>query len=68
MLLYNDQDFDNICHKEWFVVLMLAIVGVYCANQHSIHGGTCCIGETHVEFDIGLMKEMNGEEVRCLWC
>ena len=61
MLLYNDQ-------KEWFVVLMLTIVGACCAaDQDSIHGGTCCIGETHVEFDIGLMKEV-GEEVGCLWC
>ena len=42
MLLYNDQDFDkSIGHKEWFVVLMLAIVGACCAaDQHPIHGGT----------------------------
>ena len=59
MLLYNDQDFDrSICDKEWFVVLMLAIIGACCADQHSIHSGTCCIGEIVVEFDIGRMKEM----------
>ena len=40
MLLNNDQDFDkNICHKEWFVVLInVGIVWACCAvDRHSIH-------------------------------
>ena len=41
------------------MVLILVLFGLlWTVDQHSIHGGTCCIGEMVVEFDIGLMKEM----------